>query len=51
MTRIASSHGVVVEVLEHVRVQGRFQMNWLFVPACHAGSLGDDRTPVGSADL
>jgi hypothetical protein len=24
------------------------KMNWMIVSACHAGSLGDNRTPVGS---
>ena len=24
------------------------KMNWMIVSACHAGSLADNRTPVGS---
>ena len=27
------------------------KMNWMIKSACHAGSLGDNRTPVGSAEI
>ena len=27
------------------------KMNWMIVSACHAGSLADNRTPVGSVKL
>ena len=34
-----------------VKLHSPDQKKWLTVAACHAGMLGDNRTPVGSAEI